>query len=167
MTAETTPGICCLVSNALLAWCFLLETFRKRLHYKAQSEASRSKHWCHEDHILPASRVTVRRAEIDTFIMKTVLGQPSSDYSLVRKTEDNDIYLINHQSTHLGSKMISCQKRHAFHSVFQLRKANRSFGSIWMLDMPWPLSAQARVAECPDYFTEIGKDCSKAAAAEE
>lgn len=76
MTAETSPGVCCLVSNVLLAWYFSLETFKKPLHYKAQSEPSRSEHWCHQDHILPASHVTVHGAESNTSIMKTVLGQP-------------------------------------------------------------------------------------------
>jgi len=70
---EMSPGFCHLVSNippmAFLAGntqeISLLQT------NMAQSGATRSGHWCLEDHNLPATDITVFRAESDTFLMKT------------------------------------------------------------------------------------------------
>lgn len=72
--AETSPGVCHLVSNmrpmALLAGN--VQEISPLQTNMAQSRATRSEHWCREDHSLPATCVTVHRAESDTFLMKTL-----------------------------------------------------------------------------------------------
>lgn len=70
------------------------------------------------------------------------------------------MYLILHQNACFGSERMSLREILACHSIFYLQRVNQSSGSIWILDIPWALSAQARVARhvlnVQNYFTEIG-----------